>query len=110
MGELSAINGVMGGKAHRLPVFHLVGMPSERGHAYDDLADVRYHLLPEAFGCRGWLTARIETVAELDAVLDRIDAHDGAAYVEVMIPNEKRQPLPAAAIDGGYKFQTAPIG
>ena len=30
VGELSAINGVMGSKAHRLPVFHLVGMPSER--------------------------------------------------------------------------------
>jgi len=29
VGELSAINGVMGSKAHRLPVFHLVGMPSE---------------------------------------------------------------------------------
>ena len=27
VGELSAINGVMGSKAHRLPVFHLVGMP-----------------------------------------------------------------------------------
>ena len=30
VGELSAINGVMGSKAHRLPVFHLVGMTSER--------------------------------------------------------------------------------
>lgn len=30
VGELSAMNGVMGSKAHRLPVFHLVGMPSER--------------------------------------------------------------------------------
>ena len=30
VGELSALNGVMGSKAHRLPVFHLVGMPSER--------------------------------------------------------------------------------
>ena len=30
VGELSALNGVMGSRAHRLPVFHLVGMPSER--------------------------------------------------------------------------------
>lgn len=30
VGELSALNGVMGSKAHRLPVFHIVGMPSER--------------------------------------------------------------------------------
>ncbi|WP_259722448.1 thiamine pyrophosphate-binding protein [Synechococcus sp. CS-1328] len=30
VGELSAINGVMGSKAHRLPVYHHVGMPGER--------------------------------------------------------------------------------
>ena len=28
VGELSAINGVMGAKAQRLPVFHIVGAPS----------------------------------------------------------------------------------
>ncbi|MFM7244210.1 MAG: alpha-keto acid decarboxylase family protein [Planctomycetaceae bacterium] len=83
---------------------------SERGHAYDDLAAVRYHLLPEAFGCQGWLTAKVGTVAELDAVLDRIDAHDGAAYVEVLIPNEESQPLQAEAIDRGYKLRTPPVG
>lgn len=83
---------------------------SERGHAYDDLAAVRYHLLPEAFGCQGWLTAKVGTVAELDAVLDRIDAHDGAAYVEVLIPNEESQPLQPEAIDRGYKLRTPPVG
>jgi len=25
---------------------------SERGHAYDDLTPVQYHLLPTAFGCK----------------------------------------------------------
>ena len=30
VGELSAINGVMGSMAERLPVFHLVGTPSQR--------------------------------------------------------------------------------
>jgi len=83
---------------------------SERGHAYDDLAAVRYHLLPEAFGCRNWLTARVGTVAELDEVLRRITGHDGAAYVEVLIPNEESQPLPDAVIDAGYKLRTPPVG
>jgi len=83
---------------------------SERGHGYDDLAAVNYHLLPEAFGCKNWLSARVSTVAELDEVLDRIDAHDGAAYIEVMIPNEESQPLPASTIDSGYKLNTPPIG
>jgi indolepyruvate decarboxylase len=83
---------------------------SERGHGYDDLAPVNYQLLPQAFGCRNWLSARVSTVAELDAVLDRIDSHDGAAYIEVMIPNEESQPLPQSTIDSGYKLNTPPIG
>lgn len=83
---------------------------SERGHGYDDLAAVNYHLLPEAFGCKNWLSARVSTVAELDEVLDRIDSHDGAAYVEVMIPNEESQPLPESTIDSGYKLKTPEVG
>ena len=83
---------------------------SERGHGYDDLAPVNYHLLPQAFGCKGWLTAKVGTVAELDAILDRIEAHPGACYVEVMIPNEESQPLPGAVIDSGYKLRTPEAG
>ena len=30
VGELSAVNGMMGAKAHRVPVFHIVGAPSTR--------------------------------------------------------------------------------
>jgi indolepyruvate decarboxylase len=79
---------------------------SERGHGYDDLAPVKYHLLPEAFGCRNWLTARVSTVAELEQVLVDIEKHDGAVYVEVMIPEEESQPLPDDVIDRGYKLRT----
>ena len=79
---------------------------SERGHGYDDLAPVRYHLLPTAFGCTDWFSARVSTVAELDDALATISAHDGAAYIEVMIPNEESQPLPPATIDRGYKLLT----
>ena len=74
--------------------------------SYDDLAPVQSHLLPEAFGCKGWLTRKVATVAELDAALDAIDAHDGAAYIEVMIPDEESQPLPDDVIDRGYKLRT----
>ncbi len=83
---------------------------SERGHAYDDLAAVNYHLLPQAFGCKNWLTARVSTVAELDEVLVQIDAHDGAAYIEVMIPNEESQPMDASIIDNAYKLNTPEAG
>jgi len=79
---------------------------SERGHGYDDLAAVNYHMLPAAFGCTDWYSARVGTVAELEKSLAAIDTHDGAAYIEVMIPNEESQPLPPATIDRGYKLST----
>lgn len=81
---------------------------SGQGHDYDELAPVKYHLLPAAFGCRGWLTSRVTTVAELERALEALDSHDGAAYIEVMIPHEESQPLPADLIDRGYKLATPP--
>jgi indolepyruvate decarboxylase len=48
----------------------------------------------------------VGTVAELEHSLAAIDAHDGAAYIEVMIPNEESQPLPPATIDRAYKLNT----
>jgi indolepyruvate decarboxylase len=83
---------------------------SERGHAYDDLARLEYHLLPAAFGCKGWIAARVRTNAELEAAFARIASEDAAAYIEVMIPNEESQPLPADIIDNGYKLRTPPVG
>jgi indolepyruvate decarboxylase len=83
---------------------------SERGHEYDDLAAVNYHLLPAAFGCKGWIVERVATNADLDAALAKIASEDAAAYIEVMIPNEESQPLPGDVIDNGYKLRTPPIG
>jgi len=83
---------------------------SERGHAYDDLARVNYHLPPQAFGCEGWLTLKVGTGGELEAASSRIEAHDGAAYIEVMIPEAESQPLPEDIIDNAYKLRTTPVG
>lgn len=83
---------------------------SERGHIYDDIARLNYHLLPEAFGCQGWLTAKVGTVAELEDMLAKIEKHDGAAYIQVLIPEAESQPLPAEVIDRDYKLRTPPVG
>jgi len=91
-------------------LFGIEDVISERGHGYDDLAPVNYHLLPAAFGCKGWTVAKVRTNAELDAVLAKIASEDAAAYVEVMIPNEESQPLPEAVIDNGYKLRTPAVG
>ena len=83
---------------------------SERGHVYDDIARLNYHLLPEAFGCKGWLTAKAGTVAELEDILGKIEKHDGAAYIQVLIPESESQPLPAEVIDRDYKLRIPPVG
>ena len=87
-------------------IYGVEDLLSERGHEYDNIAPVNYHLLPEAFGCKGWLSAKVSTVNELEETLKRIEGHDGAAYVEVMIPETESQPLPESMKDRTYKFKT----
>jgi indolepyruvate decarboxylase len=79
---------------------------SERGHAYDDVAPVQYHLLPQAMGCKTWLTRRVSTIAELEDALAAISTGDTAAYIEVMIPESESQPMPGSAIEAAYKTRT----
>lgn len=87
-------------------LFGIEDVISERGHPYDDLAPVQYHLLPAAFGCTSWFSARVSTVAELEEALAAIGDHDRGAYIEVMIPDEESQALPAEVTDRAYKVHT----
>jgi indolepyruvate decarboxylase len=52
--------------------------------AYNDLAPWNYHALPVALGCRGWFTARVTTLGELDAALARAATGESASYIEVV--------------------------
>lgn len=79
---------------------------SERGHVYDDLAPLQYHLLPEAMGCKDWIARKVTTVGELEDALAAISSSDKAAYIEVMIPESESQPLSDALIDNAYKTRT----
>jgi indolepyruvate decarboxylase len=51
---------------------------------YNDLAPWNYHTLPAALGCRGWFTARVTTLGELDAALARAATGESASYIEVV--------------------------
>jgi indolepyruvate decarboxylase len=51
---------------------------------YNDLAPWTYHALPAALGCRGWFTARVTTLGELDAALARAATGESASYIEVV--------------------------
>src|ERR1700722_5755197 len=51
---------------------------------YNDLAPWNYHALPAALGCQGWFTAKVSTLGELDAALDRASTAKSACYIEVV--------------------------
>src|SRR5262249_28047498 len=51
---------------------------------YNDLAPWNYHALPAALGCRGWFTAKVATLGELDAALARAATGESASYIEVV--------------------------
>ena len=79
---------------------------SETGHAYNDLPPWRYAELPAALGCQGWWCGRASTVAELEEALSAINAHNGAAYLEVLIPAAESQPLAEEVIETMHQTST----
>lgn len=76
---------------------------SEVGWKYDDLAKWNYSQLPPAMGCSNWFCAKVSTVAELDAAIEKANSFDGASYIEVMIPASESQPVPKQLQDHVYK-------
>ncbi len=76
---------------------------SELGRNYDDLSKWNYSQLPAAMGCSNWFCAKVSTVAELDAAIEKANAYDGASYIEVMIPASESQPVPLTLQNHVYK-------
>jgi Pyruvate decarboxylase and related thiamine pyrophosphate-requiring enzymes len=91
VGELSAINGVMGSKAHRLPVFHLVGMPSERiqrqglvtHHNLGDTVYDRFQALSAAATCVSAVLTPDNCVEELERVIREALRQSMPAYLVI---------------------------
>ncbi len=52
--------------------------------SYNDLAKWRYADLPRALGCADWVTARVETLGELDAAMKAARESKSGAYIEVI--------------------------
>ena len=79
VGELSALNGVMGAMAERVPVFHLVGTPSVRIVrqgliCHHTLGDTRYERFEAISAAAGCVSARLtpeNVVVELERVIDK---------------------------------------
>jgi indolepyruvate decarboxylase len=95
VGELSALNGVMGARAHRLPVFHIVGMPSERIQhlgliTHHNLGDTRYDRFQEISSSACCVSAVLtpETcIDELERVIREALRQSAPAYIVISEAN-----------------------
>ena len=87
-------------------IYGVEALISETGHAYNELPTWRYADIPAALGCQGWWCGRAATVAELEQSLAAINEHQGAAYLEVMIPAEESQPLADDVIETMHQTTT----
>ena len=84
-------------------IFGVENVLSEIGPSYDELAKWNYSKIPSAMGCEDWFSARVGTVAELDAAIEKANAFNGASYVEVMVPASESQPIPLQVQNQIYK-------
>ncbi|NPU86091.1 MAG: alpha-keto acid decarboxylase family protein [Syntrophaceae bacterium] len=64
------------------------------GIYYNDLAQWRYHKLPEALGCEGWFAARATTCGEFDDAVGKAEKCGSGAYIEVVTDTYEAPPLP----------------
>jgi indolepyruvate decarboxylase len=51
---------------------------------YNDLAPWRYAELPKALGCDDWVTARVQTLGELDTAMKEARQSKSGAYIEII--------------------------
>ena len=84
-------------------IFGVENVLSEVGPSYDELAKWNYSQIPGAMGCDDWFSARVATVAELDAAIEKANTFNGASYIEVMIPESESQPIPLKVQNQIYK-------
>ena len=111
VGELSALNGLMGSMAERLPVFHLVGTPSMRivrqglvcHHTLGDQVYDRFETISSAASCVSARLTPENAVIELERVIDKALEESRPAYLTFPM-DLALMPITGEPIDG------SPIG
>jgi indolepyruvate decarboxylase len=116
VGELSALNGVMGAKAHRVPIFHLVGRPALRIQrarlvTHHGLGQPIYDMFDPLSGAAACVTAHLtpeNAVREMDRVISEALRQSAPAYISfaqdlALMPvlDAERPPLTPARLHGG---------
>ncbi|NDE85483.1 MAG: alpha-keto acid decarboxylase family protein [Verrucomicrobia bacterium] len=107
VGELSAVNGVMGAKAHRVPIFHIVGAPSTRIQrrrqvTHHTLGDGTYNNFFELSAATACVSAHItpdNVVSELERLIHEAFRLSQPAYM--LIPEDfAKMPIRGTPIKG----------
>ena len=91
VGELSALNGMMGAKAHRLPIFHLVGAPSSRiqkqhsitHHSLGDGIYGNFSGLSAATTCVSAYLTPENAIDEMERVIREALRQSAPAYISI---------------------------
>jgi len=107
VGELSAINGVMGSRAHRLPVFHLVGMPGERiqrlglitHHNLGDTVYDRFQAISGSACCVSAVLTQDNCIDELERVIREALRQSMPAYI-VISELQGNMPITGTPVSG----------
>lgn len=60
------------------------GLEEDPYPSYDDLAQLNYVKLPEAFGCKNWLSLKVTTKKELADALVSARRHPNGVYIELV--------------------------
>jgi indolepyruvate decarboxylase len=107
VGELSALNGVMGAKAEHVSVFHLVGMPTMRHqlnhkvihHTFGDGIFQNFVPLSAAAACVSAVLTPDNVVSEMERVIATVQAESQPAYLLVaedmaLAPVNEMKPAP----------------
>ena len=107
VGELSAVNGVMGAKAHRVPIFHIVGAPSTRIQrrrqvTHHTLGDGTYNNFFDLSAATACVSAHItpdNVVSELERLIREAFRLSQPAYM--LIPEDfAKMPVRGTPVQG----------
>lgn len=107
VGELSALNGVMGSYAERLPIFHLVGQPSSRlqharavtHHSLGDGMFRQFQNLSAASTCVTTNLTPKNAIAEMERVITEALTKRRPAYI-TMAWDEALLPVTGTPVEG----------
>lgn len=71
---------------------------------YNELVQIDYTQLPQVLQCKNWHTARVGTVEAFEQVLEKLNHHKEAAYIQLLLSKEEPQSIGEDLIEEAYEI------